>query len=70
MLLRDLGRLQDTAKRMNECPLGSCALAATTYPINRELVGNLLDFDGITQTAWMAFLIVIFVWNWLLLFLF
>ena len=51
MLLRDLGRLQDTAKRMNECPLGSCALAATTYPINRELVGNLLDFDGITPNS-------------------
>lgn len=51
MLLRDLGRLQDTAKRMNECPLGSCALAATTYPINRELVGKLLDFDGITQNS-------------------
>ncbi len=51
MLLRDLGRLQDTVKRMNECPLGSCALAATTYPIDRELVGNLLDFDGITQNS-------------------
>ncbi len=51
MLLRDLGRLQDTAKRMNECPLGSCALAATTYPIDRERVGELLDFDGVTQNS-------------------
>ncbi len=51
MLLRDLGRLADTAKRMNECPLGSCALAATTYPIDRELVGRLLEFDGVTQNS-------------------
>ena len=35
MLLRDLGRLDATAKRMNECPLGSGALAGTTYHIDR-----------------------------------
>ena len=45
MFLRDLGRLSDTYKRMNECPLGSCALAGTTYPINRETTAELLEFD-------------------------
>ena len=35
MFLRDLGRLEDTKKRMNVLPLGSCALATTTYPIDR-----------------------------------
>ena len=45
MFLRDLGRLSDTYKRMNECPLGSCALAGTTYPINRETTAELLGFD-------------------------
>ena len=46
MLLRDLGRLADTAKRMNRNPLGSGALAGTTYPIDRELTSRLLGFDG------------------------
>lgn len=46
MLLRDLGRLEDTAKRMNVCPLGSGALAGTTYPINREMTANFLEFDA------------------------
>ena len=44
MLLRDLGRLQDSNDRMNECPLGSCALAGTTYPINRNRTSELLGF--------------------------
>lgn len=47
MLLRDLGRLEDTYKRMNVLPLGSCALAGTTYPINRERVRELLGFDEV-----------------------
>ncbi len=46
MLLRDLGRLADTAKRMNVNPLGSGALATTTYPIDREMTSKLLHFDG------------------------
>lgn len=46
MLLRDLGRLDDTNKRMNVCPLGSGALAGTTYPINREQTAALLGFDA------------------------
>ena len=46
MLLRDLDRLDDTNKRMNVCPLGSGALAGTTYPINREQTAALLGFDA------------------------
>ena len=46
MFLRDLGRLDDTAKRMNECPLGSGALAGTTYHIDREQTASLLGFDA------------------------
>ena len=46
MLLRDLGRLDDTEKRMNVCPLGSGALAGTTYHINREQTAELLGFDA------------------------
>ena len=45
MLLRDIGRLEDTAKRMNQCPLGSGALAGTTYPIDRDMTAELLGFD-------------------------
>ncbi len=45
MLARDLERLDDTAKRMNECPLGSGALAGTTYPIDRRMTAELLGFD-------------------------
>ena len=44
MLLRDLGRLDDTAKRMNECPLGSGALAGTTYPLDRFYTAEQLGF--------------------------
>ena len=46
MLLRDDGRLADTVKRMNYCPLGAGALAGTTYPINRKLTASLLDFTA------------------------
>ena len=46
MLLRDDGRLADTAKRMNYCPLGAGALAGTTYPINRKQTAQLLDFTA------------------------
>ena len=45
MLLRDIGRLDDTAKRMNANPLGSGALAGTTYPIDRLMTSKLLGFD-------------------------
>ncbi len=46
MLLRDDGRLSDTAKRMNYCPLGAGALAGTTYPIDRKQTASLLDFTA------------------------
>lgn len=51
MLLRDLDRLKDTYKRTNIMPLGSGALASTTYPINRQRVCDLLGFDEITQNS-------------------
>ena len=47
MLRRDIGRIEDAVKRMNaECPLGSCALAGTTYPTDRAYTASLLGFDG------------------------
>ena len=45
MLERDRGRLVDAARRMNESPLGSAALAGTTFPINREATAGALGFD-------------------------
>ena len=45
MLDRDRGRLDDAAKRMNESPLGSGALATTTFPIDREMTSSALGFD-------------------------
>lgn len=51
MLLRDLGRLDDAAKRMNALPLGSCALAGTTYPIDRQRVCELLGFDEVMANS-------------------
>ena len=46
MLARDVTRLEDCRKRMNVCPLGSGALAGTTYPIDRFRTAELLGFDG------------------------
>ncbi len=45
MLDRDRGRLLDAAKRMNESPLGSAALAGTTFPIDRDATAKALGFD-------------------------
>ena len=47
MLLRDLGRLSDCRKRLNISPIGSCALAGTTYDTDREMEAGKLGFDGI-----------------------
>lgn len=47
MLTRDLGRLHDAVVRMNVSPLGSCALAGTTYNTNRRAVAEELQMDGI-----------------------
>ncbi|MDR1891956.1 MAG: argininosuccinate lyase, partial [Oscillospiraceae bacterium] len=51
MLLRDYDRLGDCAKRMNVNPLGSGALAGTTYPIDREFVAKRLGMNGVTQNS-------------------
>ena len=51
MFLRDDLRLSDTRARMNISPLGSGALASTTYPIDRHLVAELLSFDGVTENS-------------------
>ena len=46
MFKRDYDRMNDIYDRMNYCPLGSGALAGTTYPLDRELTASLLDFYG------------------------
>ena len=51
MLKRDMGRLTDCAARMNYSPLGSCALAGTTYPTNRRMVADALGFSGVTENS-------------------
>ena len=51
MFRRDRGRLLDIRKRMNVCPLGSGALAGTTYPLDREYTAELLGFDGPTLNS-------------------
>ena len=47
MLLRDLDRLADCRKRMNQSPIGCCALAGTTYDTDRDMEAASLHFDGI-----------------------
>ena len=51
MFRRDRGRLADIYKRMNYCPLGSGALAGTTYPLDRAYTAELLGFDGPTLNS-------------------
>ena len=51
MLTRDIERLKDAKKRMNVSPLGSGALAGTTYPIDRAMTAELLGFDGYTKST-------------------
>ncbi len=51
MFKRDLTRLTDIRVRLNECPLGSGALAGTTYPLDREYAAQLLDFDHATSNS-------------------
>jgi argininosuccinate lyase len=48
---RDLQRLQDAYVRVNLCPMGAGALATTSFPINRERVGELLGFDGLAENS-------------------
>lgn len=51
MALRDLQRIEQTQARMNVMPLGSGALAGTTYPIDRQLVKTLLAFDAVSANS-------------------
>jgi len=51
MFKRDILRLQDTLERMNYCPLGACALAGTTLPIDRHETAKLLGFTAPTENA-------------------
>ncbi|MBE7001518.1 MAG: argininosuccinate lyase [Ruminococcaceae bacterium] len=51
MFTRDIGRIQDAVKRMNYNPLGSCALAGTTYNTDRYMTAEKLGFDGITLNS-------------------
>ncbi len=51
MFKRDHERLQDGYKRINVMPLGSAALAGTSYPINRQRTAEILGFDGISNNS-------------------
>lgn len=51
MLCRDLDRLGDVKRRMNVLPLGSGALAGTTYPLDRNMVADLLGFDEVSSNS-------------------
>ncbi|MBQ9086238.1 MAG: argininosuccinate lyase [Clostridia bacterium] len=51
MFLRDVSRMRDAMARMNFSPLGSCALAGTTYPTDRRMAAKALGFDGITLNS-------------------
>lgn len=51
MLARDIGRLDDCVRRMDVMPLGSGALAGTTYPLDREQVAEILGFSEISMNS-------------------
>lgn len=51
MIMRDIDRLADVKRRMNVLPLGSGALAGTTYPLDRDMVAELLDFDSVSLNS-------------------
>ncbi|MBQ2875449.1 MAG: argininosuccinate lyase [Clostridia bacterium] len=51
MFIRDVSRILDAVLRMNYSPLGSCALAGTTYPTDRDSVAEALGFDGVTMNS-------------------
>jgi argininosuccinate lyase len=50
-LIRDLERLEDAYKRVNLNPLGSCALATTSFPIDRDRTSQLLGFEGLIENS-------------------
>jgi len=51
MFKRDIERFKDALERTDYCPLGSCALAGTTIPINRHRTAELLGFKNVTENA-------------------
>ena len=51
MLARDRGRFADARRRLNECPLGSAALAGTSFPIDRHMTADALGFDRPTANS-------------------
>ena len=51
MLDRDRERMQDARRRLNRLPLGSAALAGSSYPIDREKVARMLGFDGVCENS-------------------
>jgi argininosuccinate lyase len=51
MFRRDVGRLDDCYRRMDVMPLGSGALAGTTYPLDRQYVADQLGFSAITENS-------------------
>src|SRR6516162_193958 len=51
MFFRDRGRLRDACQRLNECPLGSAALAGTSFPIDRDRTAQLLGFERPTANS-------------------
>ncbi|MBQ7604257.1 MAG: argininosuccinate lyase [Clostridia bacterium] len=51
MLLRDLGRLSDARRRTDECPIGCCALAGTTFPTDRVSEAAALGFSGVAMNS-------------------
>ncbi len=51
MFIRDLGRINDALKRMNQSPIGCCALAGTTYDTDRDFEASLLGFDSVTLNS-------------------
>ena len=51
MLIRDIERIKDAKERMNYCPLGSGALAGTTYPLDRFMTASLLGFTAPTANS-------------------
>ena len=51
MFIRDAGRIADAVARMNVSPLGCCALAGTTYPIDREMTAASLGFDAVALNS-------------------
>jgi len=50
-LQRDLERLKEAYNRINQCPMGAGALAATSFPIKRERIAELLGFDGVLENS-------------------